>query len=427
MRPVKIPSVILNVTGIIIGACLLWACDSGPGESQGSDAKENAVKPALQFMDGSAGLPETGMWREGLALADLNGDGHMDIAAPPPRKAEEWPNKPAAWYGDGRGQWRQAKLQMPDIQYHYGDVAVADFTGDGKWDMALAMHGVPLTALKGLGQGRYADFSEGMPSGKLFLGRALASADINKDGRPDVVTLTEKANYTEWDGVWVCYYTDKKWACSPIGEGDKAAGLFGKRVTTGDVNGDGNPDIAVGAYSGNKSMIIWLGDGNGGFTPFNKGLPTHLIYASVTLVDIDGDGRDDLVTAISGFGKDAVCGLKVFLSREDGFEEMSDGLPQKTVMYAANAGDLDGDGRIEVIGGNIAGGLDVFYLNGKGWKKAPVSGLPEKGLSRIYSIYVQDMNGDGKEDLVVNYASERGGPSGKAGGGIRVFLNEHVK
>ena len=403
---------ITMVSGTMVSGCDVGT--SGPGQ-------EKEKKRPLSFRDSSKGLPSSGLWREGIAFSDMNGDGQIDIVAPPPRKAAEKYAGPVAWYGNGMGEWAEARLEVPSsIGYGYGSVAVSDFDGDGIPDIALAMHMVRLRAIRGVGQGKYVDFSGGMPPAQKMLSRAVVSADFNNDGISDIAALSE-AQFVQGNplpkGVWTCYRAGERWKCDPAGKKDDGLFLFGDQLFTGDVNGDGNKDIAVASLAAQNNEIVWLGDGKGGFVPFYGGLPQKKIYYAVALGDIDQDGKDDLIASISGFGEDGFLGLKAFLSRPDTFEEISEGLPVGVLFTALATGDLDGDGTLEVIGGTAEGGLRVFSRKGNVWKEVDVSGLPEKGLKKIYHVYCMDMNKDGLEDIAINYAGQ------ESSGGIRVFYN----
>jgi hypothetical protein len=178
---------------------------------------------------------------------------------------------------------------------------------------------------------------------------------------------------------------------------------------------------------------VWIGDGKGGFSPFNKGLPQEKIYFSVALEDLNKDGRDDLVSValedlnkdgrddlvanVSGFGRKGFFGLKAFLSKPVGFEDISEGLPVKEAYTAVDACDLDGDGTAEIIGGTAEGGLKIFAQKGNKWVEVNAAGLPREGMKKIYGVYCIDFNGDGYKDIAVNYASKH------ELGGIRVFFN----
>ena len=376
----------------------------------------------LTFVDSSNGLPLSGQWRHGIAFYDINGDGHIDILAPPPRQASKDYKTPLVWYGNGGKEWRESRLDLPsEIAYSYGGIAVSDFDGDGIPDMALAMHGKGLKVLKGKGQGRHIDFSDGLPSEKEFRSRALVCADFNNDGISDIAAVSEArfgADSPPPSGVWICLSRDNTWRCTPIGDEKDVFGFFADQLIVGDVNGDGNKDIAVASLVYAKNLIVWVGDGKGGFKPFNEGLVQEKHYLSVALGDVNGDGRDDLVASVAGIGVKGFKGLKVFLSGPDTFEEMSEGLPTKELFTSVRVCDLDGDGSVELIGATRRGGVKIFSQQGSGWREVSASGLPKEGLSRIYNAYCIDLNGDGYKDIAVNYASGQNNS-----GGIRVFLN----
>jgi hypothetical protein len=401
--------------GFILG---LVACDNASHPPQ----EKKVAAETLSFVESSTGLPIQGQWRQGLAFFDVNGDGSMDILAPPPRKAAKDLQNPFIWLGNSKGEWQSTPLLVPkDVSYDYGDIAAGDFNGDGIPDMALAVHDNGLKGLKGLGNGSYTLFSDGLPSAKDFGTRALVSADFNNDGIADIAAVSEahlrKKEIGGEKGVKVCLWTESQWQCGNISAEKLSDGLFADQIITGDVNGDGNTDIGVASLQHRVDLIVWIGDGKGGFVPFNNGLITERHYRAVAFADLNGDGRDDLVASITGFQKDGTKVLKAFLSENEGFKDFSTGLPDSEVYYTIAAADLDGDGVPEIVGGTAEGGLKVFSRKNGKWRQVSASGLPETGLFRLYGTYLVDLNRDGFKDIVLNFASEK-----LNAGGIRVFL-----
>jgi hypothetical protein len=151
----------------------------------------------LSFVSFGEGLPTSGQWRDGFDIADMNGDGHLDIVHGPARKSF---GRIAIFLGDGKGHWRRwSEAKYPDLPYDYGDAAVADFNGDGKPDVALAMHLRGLVVLLGDGKGNFTNWSKGLDlhvagtgnDDAGFSTRALVAIDWNHDGRPDILALGE--------------------------------------------------------------------------------------------------------------------------------------------------------------------------------------------------------------------------------------------
>ncbi len=97
-----------------------------------------AFTDRLKLAERAAGLPDGGQWQTGLAVADLNGDRRPDLIVPPARGQMAPPN---LFLQKADGSFEFARAGWPtDVSWDYGDVAAADFDGDGMLDLAFAIH-----------------------------------------------------------------------------------------------------------------------------------------------------------------------------------------------------------------------------------------------------------------------------------------------
>ena len=195
------------------------------------DGKGGFKRAAAPFAVGPSPYPG--------ALADLDGDGHLDIIATSTgrRTAEQEAstNALAVLFGDGKGGYRRARVPLRTVLPWF--VAVADVNGDRKPDLVVTHAGrKELTILLGDGKGAFRE-AAGSP---FDLGRGawyVAVADVNGDGKPDVVAAAG-------DGVRVLL-GDGKGGFRAAPGSPFATGKGTWQLAVGDVNGDGKPDVAT--------------------------------------------------------------------------------------------------------------------------------------------------------------------------------------
>jgi uncharacterized protein (TIGR03437 family) len=340
-----------------------------------------------------------------LFAMDLDGDGNLDlvIASGHPDVLTATPylsDMVLAYFGRGDG----TLIGPPEYRVGAGldTVAVADFNGDGKPDIAAASGSLWILLASGGGAFK-TPVSINLGSGVSANG--LAAADLNGDGKQDLVVGDFNGS-----GIYVL-----------LGNGD---GTFqapvqysvGGRVTSiaiADFNGDGKPDIAVsGAYYNTGATIgILLGNGNGTFqTAANLSGATNPV--SLTVGDFNNDGKLDLAIADQGTWPPSYYplptdgGVLVYLGKGNG------GF-QSPVRYAAGldpafvvAADVNADHNPDLLVGtfdpnwNTNGQSDVAVLlgNGNGTFKAASYMVTEEAPN---SIAVADFNGDGNPDLAI--------------------------
>ncbi len=216
-----------------------------------------------------------------LVLADLNGDGILDIVT-----TNLHLDSVSVLLGNGNGTFQ--------TQQTYATVAAplslatADINGDGKPDIVVANLDTDLVSvLLGNGNGTF-------QAQQTFVAAndptAVALSDLNGDGKPDIVT----ASYFD-PAVSVL-----------LGNGNGtfqaqqtfAAGKRPDSVTVGDVTGDGKPGLVVANHDSDTVSVL-LGNGNGTFQA-QQTFATASVPYSVALGDLTGDDRPDIVVANNG-------------------------------------------------------------------------------------------------------------------------------
>ncbi len=258
----------------------------------------------------------------GLAVADLNGDGNLDLAV-----TGQFNDELMLRFGNGNGSFG------PQISYEAGDipqdVIVGDVNGDGSPDIVISDSIEDRVTVRiNNGEGL---FSQKQDYGTGDYPVALALGDINGDGDLDLIIANEQSNnvrvrMNNGNGVFS--------NASNYTVGNEPSG-----VSLGDVDLDGDLDMMVSNYQqGNVS--VRFNNGNGGFaarSDFGMGnFPLNVVAA-----DLDGDGDADM--AVANYHGD----LSVRLSNGDG--TFAGKVTYSMAIRTSNftLGDLDGDGDLD--------------------------------------------------------------------------------
>ncbi len=273
-----------------------------------------------------------------ITIADFNKDGNLDIAF-----ANHVKKYLTVLLGNGKGQFKEAPHSPFAVQVkpHPHGIISADFNSDGNLDIATDSWGVDsIVILSGDSKGDFKNPAY-YATGKHPYER-LRTADFNKDGKPDIVT-------TDLDGNSVTILLNDGKGNFSTRLFDAGSAPFG--VATGDLNGDGNIDLAVvnaptisGGKTGNDGLTILLGDGKGNFSilhgsPFETGLgPTR-----VAIGDLNNDGVNDI--AVSNYKSDFVS---VYYMSKNGVQS-SIQLPNGKHSDGIAIFDIDNDGKKDII------------------------------------------------------------------------------
>jgi hypothetical protein len=377
----------------------------------------------LRFIPFGNGLPASGEWREGFSIADMNGDGHLDIVAPPPRKSNGQP--PYIFLGDGKGSWsRWSQASFPPLRYDYGDVQVADLNGDGFPDLALGVHLRGLLVLFGDGKGGFREADQGIEfdanGGKVFSSKALRILDWNGDGKPDILALGEgpvlagrAINHFSAGTALYLNQGDGKWERQQT----PPSAVFGDSITIGDFNGDGHPDFATSTGVMNHRDLVNLWKAGGTWEPVTVNELRPMAYVwSVAAADFDGDGRADLAVAYSNFEMGTWrSGIDVLFPRADKHWDRRTLQVSETKEgpMALGVGDLEGNGHKDIVALTVDGATWVFLGDGRGsFTREKTPPPPYPGGCRGSHVALADLDGDGKDELVTSFADEPGSGAG---------------
>jgi hypothetical protein len=346
-----------------------------------------SYRPRVETLEQRTLLSFAGTSGQAIVAGDFTGAGKLDLAV---ANNPNGPGTVSVLLGNGDGTFQKAQAYA--VGTNPFSLAVGDFAGDGKLDLAVADAGSDtVSILRGNGDGTF------KPSVSYPVGTYptyIAVGDFRHNGRLDLAVghsaqpgsmAMVSVLLNNGDGTFqpaVNYFV----------KGD-----FVNGIVVGDFTGDGKLDLAVASYFGTVSVL--LGNGDGTFHPgqsFQGGFILEL--GALAVGDFNGDGKPDLVAFAAnnpGFENSSV---NVFLGNGDGTfaSPISFALGNQSSFGSLAVGDFNKDGKLDVVlGDHGSGKLEVLLGHGDGTFQAGQSYV----ASNFGSVAVGDFNADDKLDL----------------------------
>jgi len=336
-------------------------------------------------------------------ITDLDQDGRPDILA------SDFNSNAVVWISPEGDGWRERTLVRAPYP---GRTEVADINGDGHMDVAVAVLGTDIPSDRRSG-GVALLINDGSLrfAGKTHLadvGRVsdVRSGDFDGDGDVDLI-LSIFGWIKEGEIGWLEQIADGNFVYHRIS--DKAGGVH---VIPTDLNEDGHLDVVALIAQEHEEVTAFLNDGHGTFQPhllFKAPSPTFG-SSGIELVDLDQDGDMDILLT-NGDAVDLESTMVrpyhgvQWLENRGNLNFTYHPLLQLYGAYRALPGDFDGDGDIDIVVTSLLNDWgdparkSLIWLENDGNQHFTARGIASSP-THLITAAVGDLDGDGRPDIL---------------------------
>jgi FG-GAP-like repeat len=236
--------------------------------------------------------------------------------------------------------------------------------------------------------------------------RDIERGDVDGDGKDELVIATHD------QGVIAVVHPDEGWRVEIV---DRQPRTFVHEIEIGDVDGDGVPEFFATpsrpnkldeAQPGEVSMYRHSADG---WQKTVVDAPGDTHAKEILTADTDGDGVSELFVVWEGAIGDGGAlirpvTVKQYRYRDGAFTGSLVATVPDRQMRAIAAGDVDGDGKVDLVAGALSSGLWIFRQQGGGWSSSVID-ADSSGFE--HPVHIADLDGDGAPEIYVGSENQR--------------------